>query len=111
MKKVVIINSDSLGRGDDNLGQRLMGAFLRKLWAREEKPDAIICYNGGVKLIAKGSAVLDVLSGLQEAGVDILACGTCIEHFNLVNDIKVGRISNMEEIASIFMTAESVITV
>jgi selenium metabolism protein YedF len=111
MKKVVIINSDSLGRGDDNLGQRLMGAFLRKLWAREEKPDAIICYNAGVKLIAKGSAVLDVLSGLQEAGVDILACGTCIEHYNLVNDIKVGRISDMEEIASIFMTAESVITV
>lgn len=111
MKKVIVINSDSMGSGDANLGQRLMGAFLRKLWAREEKPDTIICYNGGVKLMAKGSAVLDVLSGLQEAGVDILACGTCIEHYNLVNDIKVGRISNMEEIASIFMTAESVITV
>lgn len=111
MKKVIIINSESLGRGDEGLGQRLMGAFLRKLWAREEKPDAIICYNSGVKLMAKGSTVLDAMDGLSGAGVDILACGTCVEHYNLMNDMQVGRVSNMEEIASILMTAESVVTV
>lgn len=111
MKKVIIINSDSLGRGDEALGQRLMGAFLRKLWAREEKPDAIIFYNSGVKLMAKGSAVLDALDGLYGSGVDILACGTCVEYYNLGNDIQVGRVSNMEEIVSILMKAESVVTV
>ena len=111
MKKVIIINSESLGRGDEGLGQRLMGAFLRKLWAREEKPDAIICYNSGVKLMAKGSTVLDAMDGLSGAGVDILACGTCVERYNLMNDIQIGRVSNMEEIASILMTAESVVTV
>jgi hypothetical protein len=91
--------------------KRLMGAFLRKLWAREEKPDAIICYNSGVKLMAKGSSVLDAMDGLYSAGVDILACGTCVEFYNLANDIQVGRISNMEEIALLLMTAESVVTV
>ncbi len=111
MKKVFIINSDSLGAGDQDLGQKLMGAFLRKLWASDTKPEAIICYNSGVKLTAKGSPVLDAMDGLYSAGVDILACGTCVEFYNLKNDIQAGRISNMEEIVSILATAESVVTV
>lgn len=111
MKKAIIINSEFLGKGDENLGLRLMGAFLRKLWAHDKKPDAIICYNSGVKLMAKGSPVMDALSGLQEAGVEILACGTCVEHYSLTGDIVAGRISNMEEIVSILLTADSVVTV
>jgi selenium metabolism protein YedF len=111
MKKVIIINSESFGNGDESLGLKLMGTFLRKLWALEQKPTAIICYNSGVKLMANGSSVLDALTGLSEAGVDILACGTCIEYFNLDDELQVGRVSNMEEIATILMTAESVVTV
>ena len=111
MKKVIIVNSESFGRGAEDLGQKLMGVFLRKLWAGEPKPVAIICYNSGVKLMAKGSNVLDALTALEEAGVDILACGTCIDYYQLEDNLQVGRISNMEEIAAMLMTADSVVTI
>lgn len=111
MKTAIIINNESLGKGDDDLGKKLMGAFLRKLWAQEKLPDIIVCYNSGVKLMAKGSAVLDGLHGLFEKGVDIIGCGTCIDHYGLQNSIEVGRRSDMSEIVSIMSNSDKVITV
>ncbi len=111
MNRVIILNSETIGHGDPELGKTLMGVMLRKLWAKEKKPDAIICYNSAVKLIAGGSDVLDALSGLSEAGVEILACGTCIDKYRLNSSVKVGRVSGMDEILSLILEAESVITV
>lgn len=111
MKTAVIVNSESFGKGDDELGNKLMGAFLRKLWIRTDLPDVIVCYNAGVKLIAKGSPVLDALNGLHDKGVEIVACGTCIDHYNLGQDIKIGRRTDMVEIVSIMMEYDKVITV
>ena len=110
MDKVIIINNESFGNGSEELGKKLMGAFLRKVWAKDGKPDTIILYNSGVKIAAEGSPVLDAVTGLMEAGVDILACGTCVEFFKLENAIKAGRISNMDEISSVILNAKSVVT-
>jgi len=110
MTTAVIINSDGLGKGDEELGKKLMGNFLRKIWASNKKPDAIIFYNAGVMLLAEGSPVLDVVESLNKAGVDLLACGTCVGVFDLEDKIRVGRISNMQEIVRTLMNAESVIT-
>ncbi len=109
--RIVVINSETMGRGDSELGQRLLGSFLRKLWARPQKPDVIIFYNSGVKLLARGSTVLDALKGLADAGVDLVACGTCISFFQLKDSLEVGRIGDMEEIAGLFMTADHTITI
>lgn len=111
MKNVIIINSEYMGKGNDELGKTLIGVFLRKLWAKEEKPDAIILYNSAVKLIAKESSVLDAFDGLSSAGVDILACGTCVEFYQLKESVVVGRISNMDEISSLLLSADKVITI
>jgi len=111
MEKVIVINNDVFGHGDRILGEKLMGAFLKKIWVRNEKPEAILFYNAGVKLTAKGSTVLDVLTGLSESGVELLACGTCINFYELKDKMMVGRISNMEEISSTMMEAKSVITI
>lgn len=111
MRTAIIINNESFGKGDDELGKKLMGAFLRKLWVKDELPEVIVCYNSGVKLMAKGSQVLDALHGLFEKGVDIIACGTCIDHYDLGNSIEVGRRSDMVEIVSIMMDYDKVITV
>lgn len=111
MEKIFILNSNSFGEGDKQLGEKLMGAFLKKIWARDEKPEAIIFYNSAVKLLAKGSMVLDVLDGLYEAGVELLACGTCIDYYNLKDKMVVGHVSNMEEIVDYMMKAKSVVTV
>ena len=111
MKKAIIINSESFGKGNDELGQKLMGVFLKKLWASENKPEWIVFYNSGVKLLAKGSDVIDALDALFTVGVDLLACGTCISFYQLEDKLKIGRISNMEEIVDVLMKAESVITI
>jgi len=111
MKKTIIINSETFGTGSDELGQKLMGSFLRKLWLLDDKPDKIVFYNSGVKLLAEGSSVLDALSALADAGIDLIACGTCAAYYNLNDRIIIGRISNMEEIASTLTNADTVITV
>lgn len=111
MKTVVIVNSEGMGSGDKELGMILMGAFIRKMWARDERMDSILVYNSGVKCLADGSTVLDAFSGIEEAGVDIVACGTCIDHYELNDKIKAGRRSGMEEIVDIMMSADKVITI
>ncbi|WP_105615198.1 sulfurtransferase-like selenium metabolism protein YedF [Vallitalea okinawensis] len=111
MKTLIVINNESFGKGDDELGKRLMGAYLKKLWVRDEMPDTIVCYNSGAKLVAKGSMVLDALNGLYEKGVDILACGTCLNHYHLADQVKVGRSTDMGEIVELMMTYDKVITV
>jgi selenium metabolism protein YedF len=108
---VVLINAEQMGRGDDALGARLLGNFLRTLASVEGKPEAIVFYNAAVKLLAQGSASLDALKQLDEAGVELLACVTCLEHFQLTEKMAVGQVSNMREIAQRTMAASKVVTV
>ena len=89
MKTTIIFNSESLGKGNDELGKTLIGSFLRKLWASEKKPDTIIFYNSSVNLLTEKSLILDALSGLINAGVDLVACSTCVGFYELKNNQKV----------------------
>ena len=107
---MVLIASDTLGRGDEELGRRLMVKFFHQLCSVAERPPVVAFLNSGVKLLTRSSPVLDALRALDEAGVDLLACGTCVEHFNLRDDIGVGRISDMREIVTTMAKAERVIS-
>jgi selenium metabolism protein YedF len=111
MKTTILITADGLGRGDDELGHRLMGNFLRKLLTQPTRPDKLIFYNAGVKLLADGSTVLDAAQELQRAGVDLIACGTCISHFQLDGRMRAGRVSDMNEIVATLLAADRVVTV
>ena len=111
MKTTVVIHSDAMGREDDELGKRLTGAFLRKLQIMDRKPDTIIFYNSAVKLTAEGSTVLDALQELEKAGVELLACGTCVQFFDLDDRVAAGRVSNMMEIATTLMESDKVVTI
>lgn len=111
MKKTIVINSETFGRGDDELGKKLMAPFLRKLLIAEKKPERIIFYNAGVKLLAEGSPVLYELEELAAAGIELVGCGTCIGYFKLDDRIAVGRKSNMQEIVGYLTEADGVVTV
>ena len=111
VKKTILVTSEFLGRGNDELGAKLMGSFLRTLQTSEKKPDRIVFYNSGVKLLAEGSAVLDVLNDLNKAGVQLVACGTCVGFFKLDDKVAKERVSNMTEIVRILTEAGNVITV
>lgn len=109
-RHVIIINSDTLGRGDEGVGQTLLGTFLRKVLAHPDRPDAIVFYNSGVKLLTRQSYYLDILDALERSGVELLACGTCVYKVCGQHSLAVGRISNMDEITDIIIGASKVIT-
>ncbi len=108
---VVILGSERMGHGDDGLGAKLAGNFLRMLAGLEPKPGAIVFYNGAVRLLGPGSASLEALRQLDDAGVDLLACVTCLEFFELTSKLEVGHVSNMREIAQRLLAAGRTITV
>ena len=111
MDTTIIINDKGLVPNPEDLGKQLMGSFLRKLWMLEKKPDRMIFYGSGVFLLAQGTPFLDALDVLFKAGVDLIACGTCIGYYNLKDKIIIGRASDMQEIVSAIMKSDKVITV
>lgn len=107
---VVVVNGESMGKGDDGLGAKLLGNLLRTAGTVDPKPDAIVFYNAGVRLLGPGSQSLDALRALDAAGVDLLACVTCLDFFALTQQLQVGRVSNMREIVQRTMEAGKVWT-
>lgn len=93
--RVILIQSEGLGRGSDELGGILMANFLRLLGENSEKPAALVFWNAGVRLACEGSWALGHLKTLEEQGVAILACGTCLEYFELGDKLKVGQPTTM----------------
>jgi selenium metabolism protein YedF len=108
-KVVVYINSNLLGVGDEALGAILMRAFLKTLLDLEKKPLRLILINSGVRLASEGSDVLGALQALSGKGVEIVACGTCVDFYGLKEKIRVGRISNMYDIAQSLLEADRLI--
>ena len=93
--KAFLIGSGTLGRGDDQLGSMLMASFLRLLGESNELPEKIMFWNGGVRLVCEGSPVLEHVSKLEQEGVEVLACTTCLEFFDLMDKQKVGKPTTM----------------
>lgn len=102
---VLTIPSEFMGRGDEVLGQILIRAFFHTLGEVEPLPDTIIFLNSGVKLVVTGSPVLDDLRSLADQGIGLLACGTCLGHYELKDQVAVGEISNMYTIAETLLAA------
>jgi selenium metabolism protein YedF len=99
-----------MGRGDEQLGQILVRGFFHALGEVQPLPDTIIFLNSGVKLTVTGSPVLEDLRALRARGVEILACGTCLGHYGLKEQIAVGEVSNMYAIAETLLNAGKVVS-
>ena len=102
---VVVFSENRMGHGNDELGWVLIRAFIHTLGQQELKPDAMIFYNTGVKLTVKDSEAIDDLKLLAESGVEILVCGTCTNYFAITEEVAVGTISNMYDIAGLMSRA------
>ena len=57
------------------------------------------------------TAALDKLKALADAGCSILVCGTCLEHFGLLDKKQVGDTTNMLDIITGMQLADKVIRV
>lgn len=93
-----VISSEAMGQGDDRLGKILMKSFLFALTQQDTLPETVLLYNGGAFLSCEGSESLEDLKKLEELGVEILTCGTCLDFYGLKEKLAVGGISNMYEI-------------
>lgn len=108
---VVSVASEFMGRGDDVLGNILIRAFFHTLGEVEPVPDVLVFYNSGVKLAVEGSPVLEDLRDLEEGGIRLLICGTCLGHYELKDKVAVGEVSNMYAIAETLLGAAKVVSV
>jgi len=106
--KVFLIQSQVLGRGDDKLGMVLMANFLRLLGESKDKPASLVFWNTGVSLVCEGSPVLDYLKRLETQGVEIAACTTCLEYFDLADKIQVGKPTTMVKSIQSMLSSEVV---
>ena len=94
----VVVSSDKMGEGSEELGHVLIKAFFFALTQQDELPGSIIFYNGGVNLSCEGSPILEDLRKLAAEGVSVISCGTCLNFYGLKEKLAVGEISNMYEI-------------
>jgi selenium metabolism protein YedF len=110
-KIMVMCGTDRMGFGDDTLGMKLMVNFLRTL--KEMGPDLwrLVFVNNGVKLTIDGSEVLDDLKTMETEGLKVLVCGTCLNHFNLLERKQVGETTNMLDIVTAMQLADKTINI
>ena len=108
METVLVLNQDQMGHGDRALCQKVLGTFLKKAIALHGLT-AIVFYASGVKLVAADSPVLTELRLLEERGIDMIPCGTCINHYGVTP--AVGKVSDMDTVMAEIARAAKVITI
>ncbi|PRR70968.1 sulfurtransferase-like selenium metabolism protein YedF [Clostridium thermopalmarium] len=106
---LMVISSDKMGEGEEEIGKILMKNFMYALTEAEDIPSTIIFYNGGAKLVSKDSLVIEELKKLEELGVEILTCGTCLNYYNLTEELAVGKITNMYTIVEKMSASKKII--
>lgn len=99
-RKVYLIASDTLGTGEEELGKILIKGFLSTLLEIKPLPKKVIFLNSGVKMAVLEKDVTAALKKLETAGVEVLICGTCLDYYDLSDQVEVGEVSNMYEIAN-----------
>lgn len=107
----VFITSDQMGQGSEELGRILIKGFIFALTELNPPPQAVLFANGGVRLAADGANTIADLKTLQEKGVKICSCGTCLNYYGLTEKLEVGEIVDMLRIATELSDARSVVSV
>ena len=108
--KVVVIRSSVMGEGDPELGKVLLKGFIYAISQQKDLPKTMLFYNGGAFITCEGSQSLEDLKALEEQGVKILTCGTCLNHYGLTDRLAVGEVTNMYEIAEKMTQASLIVS-
>ena len=106
---LVAVETETMGRGSEELGRTLMKGFLFAVGQLPQLPKTILFYNGGASLTCEGSPMLEDLKALEAEGVEILTCGTCLNYYGLTEKLAVGGVTNMYVIAEKMLNAGNVV--
>ncbi|NWF97782.1 MAG: sulfurtransferase-like selenium metabolism protein YedF [Nitrospirae bacterium] len=107
----IFINKDRIGHGNDELGKNLIKAFISTIKDLSVQPRTLCFMNSGVKLTINGAETVPHLKNLEEKGIEILVCGTCLSFYNIKDKLAVGKISNMYDISEAMLKSSKVITI
>jgi len=110
VKICILLGCDRIGRGDDQLGGKLMASYLSTLKEMGPALWRLILVNDAVKLAVAGADSLDSLRELEESGVSILVCGTCLTFFDLLERKAVGQTTNMLDVVTSLQVADKVVS-
>ena len=108
-KTVVVISADHMGEGDEKLGKILMKGFVYALTQLDTLPQTVLLYNSGAYLSCEGSDSLEDLRSLEAQGVEVMTCGTCLNHYGLTEKLGVGSVTNMYVIAQTMVEAGHIV--
>ena len=108
---VVFITGTQLGTGDEGFGEKLMISFINTLGEAASRPARVIFANSGVRLTTEGSELLETLQRLEQEGVQILSCGSCLDYYHLNDKLRVGIVTNSYEVVDSLLSAEKVIKI
>ncbi len=106
---VVVVDTNVMGRGSDELGKNLLKMFIYSLTEQDVLPKQVIFYNGGVSLVTEDSDSLEDLQMMADQGVEIYACGACLNFFELTEKVAIGEITNMYRIVEMMRQAPKVV--
>ena len=95
--KVILLASDQLGNGEKELGEGILETFFTVLKQKEELPVAIFCMNSGVFTLTEESLISLQLADLERKGVDVIACKTCVDYYELNEKLVTGKVSGMAQ--------------
>ena len=106
---IIVLASDKMGEGDEQLGTLLMANFIKAIKDLERLPRKIIFYNKGVTLVTRNSPLADHLKDIEKMGVELLICATCVNHYCLEASMATGTLSNMYVIAEAMASAGNIV--
>nr|WP_314380755.1 sulfurtransferase-like selenium metabolism protein YedF [uncultured Campylobacter sp.] len=103
--KVIFLNEEQCGSGP--IGKSLLAKFLGAAINLDKKPVKVICVNNAVRITTnRGHECFEAIKKLNEAGAEILSCGSCLEGYKLVDKLAIGEISNAYEIMDVLSKYE-----
>ena len=111
MHTAVIITHNGLGSAEPALSHKLLVNYLKLLKETNHTPDAMGFMTEGVKLLVEDSPVMEQLQEMEKAGVIILACGTCLNYYGLMEKLKVGVVGHMSDIIEMQYKADRLISI
>ena len=110
-KSVLIqVIHDGMGSADQALQHTLLRKYLLLLQENNTLPGAICFYTSGVRMVVEGSPVLDVLQSFEARGVRLIVCKTCLDHYGLLEKVRVGIVGGMGDIIAAQWLADKVIS-
>jgi len=108
---VILVTRNGMGEAVQELQQKLIGTYFKLLDEHGILPGAICFYTEGVRLAVEGSPVLETLQSLERKGVHLILCSTCLNYYNLVDQVRVGIVGGMGDILEAQRAASKVISI